>query len=423
MSILDNFLLNLPLPLLDHWGYLILFLSALIEALPVIGGFFPGHIIVIFSGFLVYLGIFRLDAAISVAFAGAVVGDLLSYMIGRRFGQDFIMRYGKYFFLHQERYEKTKKLVQEHAGKALIIGRFSPFIRALAAFIAGSSGVKFSRFFFFTLLGGAAWASSSVLVGYVFGQSFEAAAKYFGRFVLLAIISIILISIVYRFLNKRRHIFARYHIFYLALHGLMIYLFSKMLEDYLDQESTYRFDLWLADHLQAIWRPGLSKIMILISDIFSPEVLFCLAVAAAIYFFLKRKRYAAGLFFLSATGSLISGMICKILVNRPRPVGGLVLETGSSFPSLHAAMAMTFFVLLWLFFLTKIPSGWLRRSLVFVDLILIIAVGFSRIYLKVHWFSDVVAGYALGLFWLTLLILIFRIVAQLVKSRQNKNSP
>ena len=65
MSIINDFLLNLPLPLVDHWGYLILFLSALVESLPIIGSFFPGHAVVLLSGFLAYLGIFRLDAAIS----------------------------------------------------------------------------------------------------------------------------------------------------------------------------------------------------------------------------------------------------------------------------------------------------------------------------------------------------------------------
>ena len=101
MSSINNFLLNLPLPLIDHWGYLILFLSAVVETLPILGTFIPGHAVVFFSGFLAYAGIFRLDAAIVVAFAGAVTGDVLSYIIGRKYGHDFIIRYGKYFFLNQ----------------------------------------------------------------------------------------------------------------------------------------------------------------------------------------------------------------------------------------------------------------------------------------------------------------------------------
>ncbi len=429
MSTINDFILNLPLPLIDHWGYLVLFLSAMVESLPIIGGFFPGHAVVFLSGFMVYLGIFRLDAAIFVAFLGAVSGDFLAYAIGRQFGNDFIIRYGKYFFLNPARYEKTKNLVREHAGKALIIGRFSPFVRAVSAFTAGISRIKFSRFAFFAVIGGAAWAGSSVLVGYIFGQSFETASKYFGRFILAAVITIILIILGYSFLNKTKHIFAKYHLYYLILNGLSIYVFSKMVEDYFDRESTYRFDLWLTANIQQAWRPALDKLMIFISNIFSPEVLFAITLIAAVYFFIKRQWYWSSLILLSTAGGLILGAITKLLVNRPRPAGGLVLETGLSFPSQHSLMAIIFFSLALFFFLEKINNKWLKYLAVSGSMFFILLVGFSRIYLKAHWFSDCIAGYALGLFWLTFLILVFRVIIQLVKDHPNwlklfkKNNP
>ncbi|KKS34622.1 MAG: Phosphoesterase PA-phosphatase related protein [Parcubacteria group bacterium GW2011_GWC2_42_12] len=419
MSIINDFLLNLPLPLIDHWGYLILFFSAVVETLPVLGTFIPGHAVVFFSGFLAYAGIFRLDAAIAVAFAGALTGDLLAYIIGRKYGHDFMVRYGKYFFLNQERLEKTKRMVLEHAGKTLIIGRFGAFTRAVSAFIAGASKVKFFRFIFFAVAGGAAWASSSVLVGYIFGQGFAVAAKYFGRFIVIAIVAIILIILGYRLLDKRRHIFVKYHVYYLTLNALPIYVFSKMVEDYFDKESTYRFDLWLNQNIHLIWQPWLNKLMILISAVLSPEVLFTVALVAAVYFFIKRKRYQASLIFMSTAGGLVLGAITKWLVNRPRPLGGLIQETGLSFPSQHSLMALIFFSLVLFIFAEKIKNQWLRNLFIAGDIFLIILVGFSRIYLKVHWFSDALAGFALGLFWLTFLILVFRIIVSLIK----RNNP
>lgn len=419
MSSINDFILNLPLPVIDHWGYLILFLSALVEALPIFGAFFPGHAIVIFSGFLVYLGIFRLDAAIIVATLGAVTGDLLSYIIGRRFGHDFITRYGRFFFLNQARYEKTKSLVQEHAGKTLIIGRFSPFVRAISAFIAGTSKVKFSKFIFYAIIGGAAWASSSVLVGYIFGEGFDTASKYFGRFILIAIIAIVLIVVGYRFLNKRKHIFAKYHILYLTLNGLSIYVFSKMAEDYYDKETTYRIDHWFDGRIHLIWQPWLNKLMVLVSDVFSPEILLAISLAAAAYFFINKKWYRGSLIFISMSGGLALGAILKWLINRPRPIGGLIQETGLSFPSQHSVAAPIFFSLIIIFFIGKITNKWLKRLFILGNIFLIMLVGFSRIYLKVHWFSDVMAGLALGMFWLTFLILVFRIMAQLLRGHPN----
>ena len=417
MSIINDFLLNLPLPLIDHWGYLILFLSAVVETLPVLGTFIPGHTVVFFSGFLAYAGIFRLDAAIVVAFAGAVTGDLLAYIIGRKYGHDFIIRYGKYFFLNEKRYEKTKAMIEEHAGKTLIIGRFGSFTRALTAFIAGTSKVKFHKFIFYAIIGGAAWASSSVLVGYFFGQGFETAAKYFGWFIAIAIVAIVLIILGYRLLNKRRHIFIKYHVYYLTLNALSIYVFFKMVEDYFDKESTYRFDLWLNQSIYLIWQPWLNELMVFISAVFSPEVLLTIALAVAVYFLIKQKRYQAGLIFISMGGGLILGAIFKWLINRPRPVDGLVLESGLSLPSQHALMALIFFSLVLYIFSEKIKNIWLRYFFIAGNIFLIASVGFSRIYLKVHWFSDCIAGFALGLFWLTFLILVFSIISQIFRKK------
>lgn len=409
MSILDNFLLNLPLPLIDHWGYLIIFLSAMVEALPALGSFFPGHTVIIFSGLLVQMDILRMDATVLAASAGAIVGDLLAYIIGLRYGHDFISRYGKYFFFKPDKYEATRQLVNQHAGKTLVIGRFNTFTRAFAPFIAGISHVKFGKFIFYDIVGGLAWAASSVLIGYVFGHSFAIAAKYFGRFILIAVIAIILIVLGYRFLNKRRHIFAKFHIYYLTLNAVSIYIFSKMVEDYFDKESVYRFDLWLNQNISTLWQPWLNKLTIIITDVFRPEVLLTLAILVAVYFFIKRQWYKAGLVFLSSAGGLALGAILKYLVNRPRPAGSLVLETGLSFPSQHSLMALIFFSLVLFGCVNLIKNKILKYLFAAGNILLILAVGFSRIYLKVHWFSDVIAGYALGLFWLTFLILVFRI--------------
>ncbi|OIP79683.1 MAG: hypothetical protein AUK20_01930 [Parcubacteria group bacterium CG2_30_45_37] len=422
MSIIDNFLLNLPLPLIDHWGYLIIFLAAMAEGLPVIGSFFPGHTVVILGGFFVQLGVLRLDAAILAAVAGAFIGDLLGYTVGRRYGYDFISRYGKYFFFSQEKYQATRQMVNEHAGKTLIIGRFGAFTRAFAPLIAGLSRVKFFKFVFYGLAGSLVWGAASILFGYLFGQGFTAAAKYFGYIVSAAMVAIIAIVLGYRLLNKRWHIFVKHHFYYLIFNALSIYVFSKMAEDYLERESTYRLDLWLDQNVHLIWQPWLSQLMIFITNIFRPEVLLAAALAAATYFFIKRRWHQAALIFLSAGGGLALGALAKLLVNRPRPTGGLILETGLSFPSQHALMAVIFFSLVMYWLAKKIQRQWLKYLCLAAAAGLVALISFSRLYLKVHWTSDVVAGLALGLFWLTFLILAFRIVRQLAPADKKNRS-
>ena len=138
-----------------------------------------------------------------VAALGAIIGDFIGYIIGKRYGNGFMTKYCKYVFIKQEFIEKTKKLVKDHAGKALIIGRTNPITRALAPFIAGASDVKFMKFFVFNIIGGIIWAVGCVILGYLFGESYELVSKYLGKVVIGLIIFIIALIWLYRFIKKR----------------------------------------------------------------------------------------------------------------------------------------------------------------------------------------------------------------------------
>jgi undecaprenyl-diphosphatase len=121
---------------------------------------------------------------------------------------------------------------------------------------------------------------------------------------------------------------------------------------------------------------------------------------------------------ISSAGGLVLGAITKHLVGRLRPLDGLIPETGLSFPSQHSLMAIIFFSLVIFLFTEKIKNKVLKYLFIFSNLFLIILIGFSRIYLRVHYFSDVMAGFALGLFWLTFLILGFAVVIKLFQDRK-----
>ncbi|MBI5072562.1 DedA family protein [Candidatus Woesearchaeota archaeon] len=205
MSILDK-ILSLPFPVLNHWGYWIILLAATLESSPLFGILVPGQPIVIMGGFFVKLGILDMGDTIFIAALGAILGDVIGYGLGRKYGYSFITRYGKYFFFKQEHFEKTKKLMNHHTGKTLIIGRFNSLTRAFAPFVAGSSDISFIKFLTYNIIGGVSWAISLVMIGYVFGRSYEIASQYIGKFIFIAIVLSAVIMYVYRFVNKRKDI-------------------------------------------------------------------------------------------------------------------------------------------------------------------------------------------------------------------------
>lgn len=99
--------------------------------------------------------------------------------------------------------------------------------------------------------------------------------------------------------------------------------------------------------------------------------------------------------------SLLVMSLLKSLIKRQRPPDPLVDGiTNYSFPSGHAFMSVAFYGLLIWYATIYIRTKWLQRVVIFLLLLLIAAIGFSRIYLRVHYATDVIAGICLGFVWL-----------------------
>ncbi len=204
MSFIDiNTISNLSFLGFSHWGYVVLFFVAAFEALPLLGLLLPGMMIVMAGGFMVKLGVLDIGDAITVVALGAILGDWLGYILGKKYGVSVLEKYGKYFFFHKEQFNKTKKLMHNHTGKSLIIGRFNSLTRSFAPFIAGSTHTPFTKFIFFNIIGGIMWAIVFIMVGFIFGQSYEAASVYIGEFLTIIIIASIGIVCLYVFIKNK----------------------------------------------------------------------------------------------------------------------------------------------------------------------------------------------------------------------------
>lgn len=115
----------------------------------------------------------------------------------------------------------------------------------------------------------------------------------------------------------------------------------------------------------------------------------------------KKKIYIIA-FWLSLAGSTLINFLSKLAFHRPRPLYPIYLENSFSFPSGHATVAVAVYGFM-IYFLFRQTKKIINRTLIlFSGLILILAIGFSRLYLGVHYLSDVWAGYLLGLLWLIL---------------------
>lgn len=134
----------------------------------------------------------------------------------------------------------------------------------------------------------------------------------------------------------------------------------------------------------------------------SPVGVAVLSILLLVYLWKSRMFTYLVPYIVALLGSTVCMYLIKYLVARPRPLGAVIAETGYSFPSGHATGAFVLYG-----FLIYIASKHMSRSssryaLQVILALLIISIGVSRLYLGVHFFSDVLAGYLLGCLWLML---------------------
>jgi membrane protein DedA with SNARE-associated domain/membrane-associated phospholipid phosphatase len=440
---------------LGAWTYALVGFFAFAETGAFIGLVAPGETVMLLGGAVAGQGTINVYVLIALAWTCACAGDVTSFFLGRRLGREFLLTHGPRFGFSHERLHQVEDFFSRHGGKTILLGRFVGFVRAFAPFIAGSSGMRFRQFFPYSVLGCGIWVSAMVVIGYVFSRSIDTAIKYAGKgAVLLGVLIVIVVGLVWatRFLrvpeNRReavrwlddhratRWITAlgrRYEkelrfvadrltpggtfgleftslmaILSVALFVLIAYI--VVIEGDPGPTPGDETAIEVAEAIHCGFMTGFSKFFTFLGSggfVWSLTVVCAAALAWA-------RRWTEVCVLLTGMALTVIGFHeIKVLVDRPRPEGGLVATTGSSFPSGHAAHSVIY---VWLAttIVVRLRPGMTRATLVVVAGIVVTAlVGLSRVYLNVHYLSDVSGGWALGAASFSICAAVGLVVAQL----------
>ncbi len=429
---------------IGHWAYLIIFLGVALESAALLGLFIPGESLMMLGGFLAERGTLSLVYLIPLACLGAVLGDSISYELGRRFGMEWLLRYGRWAGLRRHHLERMDHLFERHGGRAVLLGRFITFLRTLAPFAAGASGMRYSEFIRYNATGGIVWASGFVTVGYLLGASWRAVEGWFGRAsAILEVVLLILLVLAlglhwvtrheetlrrwwtavigHPLLSTLRRLVAPIAEFlrarlspggYLGLHltlGLLVFvgavaLFTKIAESVVEGSGLIVVDQHLAVWLHAHATPRFTSMMFVITAFGSAPVVGGITVLVAALLTGKRDWDRLLTLALSVPGGNLINLLMKELFQRPRPSfkEAFVHLTSYSFPSGHAMTSVLLYGLLTVFAVQTLQRWNWRVSSVLAGVILIGLIGFSRLYLGAHYLSDVLGGTVEGIAWLTL---------------------
>ena len=188
---------------LGDWSYLIIFGAAMLECAAFAGLLVPGESLVLASGFFAHQGILELDAVIAAVALGAVAGDNIGYLLGARLGREWLLKKGSRFGLRKKRLAQVDAFFQRQGPRAVFIGRFIGFARALVPFVAGASRMSYRRFVVADALGAGLWTVAFVALGYVLGASWQVAEKWISRSGLV-LGAVLLLGAVWLWLRRRR---------------------------------------------------------------------------------------------------------------------------------------------------------------------------------------------------------------------------
>jgi membrane-associated protein len=161
---LETFVLNY-----GAWVYALLFLIIFVETGVVVMPFLPGDSLLFVVGAMCGVGLMSYPVSLGLLLAAAVAGNQSNYAIGRYFGpRVFHWEDSRYF--NKKAFDEAHAFYEKYGGITLVAGRFLPFLRTFAPFVAGVAQMTRSKFTFYDVTGGALWVGSIVTAGYLFGS-------------------------------------------------------------------------------------------------------------------------------------------------------------------------------------------------------------------------------------------------------------
>jgi undecaprenyl-diphosphatase len=183
-------------------------------------------------------------------------------------------------------------------------------------------------------------------------------------------------------------------------------------------ETVFKKELFLFDNTISMFfyhlrNPLLTSIMRFFTFIGMDGILV-FSILIPLFLFWKKRKYEAVLFTIMISTGAALNMLLKVITQRPRPTfAPLVTEHSFSFPSGHSMNSFIFFMTLAYFYYHFTHKK--RSSLLafLVASIIILCIGISRIYLGVHYPSDVLGGYIVGLIWFLFVIIVDKIILSL----------
>ncbi|AQS50228.1 hypothetical protein BMG03_20185 (plasmid) [Thioclava nitratireducens] len=186
------------LALVEQYGVIALFFSITLETL---GLPLPGESALVASSAAAGAGKLSIWHVVIAAYAAAVLGDNIGYLIGHRYGRAVILRYGARIGITHDKYMRVEEITAKYGPFMVIAARFIVLLRQLNGLVAGSSGMHWAKFLIANLIGAALWVGLWSTLAYKFGHDVSIVPWIWNHLSLIAMVVfpllLLLIAVLY----------------------------------------------------------------------------------------------------------------------------------------------------------------------------------------------------------------------------------
>ena len=183
-----------------------------------------------------------------------------------------------------------------------------------------------------------------------------------------------------------------------------LFLFARLASETLEGD-TRQFDDWSRSAIHQFASPALTSVMRVVTALGTPSLLFGLSLITAIAFAIAKKYRAMMLFIATMVGATILDQVLKLSFHRarPEPFFDILSPSSFSFPSGHALASFCFYSAVAVLISRRTSYRLVRVVTWTIAVLLVLLIGLSRIYLGVHYATDVLAGYSAAFIWVMII--------------------
>lgn len=387
----------------------------------------PNEILMSYVGFRVYQG--KLNFLLTILFGGlgGIIGVTISYWIGYKLGTPFFNKYGSKIHMGPEKIEKMAKWHRKYGKRLLLFSYFIPGVRHVTSLFSGITRISFKSYAIFAYIGVFLWVGTFISLGKIFGPKWEQFHQQAKIYVIIGCVIIGIIYLLYFLIKTYKeqikenilllfvHTFRRFNsflkikLFIFFITVIFIALFSFMIgliQDFLSNEFQ-QFNAISRTVVMYIFNENWHHFMLIFSKLTSWQALLAIGILTVLWIALKGKNKL--LEYQYYVVSILGGVLLSEglpLLFHSITKGQLVSK---NFPSEQTLLSIVIFGFFMYVVVRHSKNSLLNTIIVSLEILVILIIAASNIYLEYQHPSDLVAGYTFGGVWICLVILLIEL--------------